>query len=310
MKKSISLFLIVAMLFSMSSVAFAADNVQMEPELFEEYAVDTGIFYRYTLDYVGDEWDAIIFVPNDGSSVSFSATKITPLVEGELDEADDGIYSVTIEAGANKEPLEYLREGFSLLNQASVVSASTFDTNTVEQRDSVQADLFAAARKIYGNEYERVVYNDYTYPNVDVISVHGDLTLRMRKEGSKTFEVGTSLSVAALALTKMTGVSVTLSFLSLVVSVRGEIIDTLAVVDAYVVDVDFGRWTTVDNGDYVYTIANKIYQHCGLNERNNETKAYLQDEEPELLYMPSPTYYNDYSAQVEDAYNMYLGLNK
>ena len=60
MKKSISLFLIVAMLFSMSSVAFAADNVQMEPELFEEYAVDTGIFYRYTLDYVGDEWDAII----------------------------------------------------------------------------------------------------------------------------------------------------------------------------------------------------------------------------------------------------------
>lgn len=175
MKKSISLFLIVAMLFSMSSVAFAADNVQMEPELFEEYAVDTGIFYRYTLDYVGDEWDAIIFVPNDGSSVSFSATKITPLVEGELDEADDGIYSVTIEAGANKEPLEYLREGFSLLNQASVVSASTFDTNTVEQRDSVQADLFAAARKIYGNEYERVVYNDYTYPNVDVISVHEDL---------------------------------------------------------------------------------------------------------------------------------------
>ena len=171
MKKSISLFLIVAMLFYMSSVAFATDNVQMEPELFEEYAVDTGIFYRYTLDYVGDEWDAIIFVPNDGSSVSFSATKITPLVEGELDEADDGIYSVTIEAGANKEPLEYLREGFSLLNQASVVSASTFDTNTVEQRDSVQADLFAAARKIYGNEYERVVYNDYTYPNVDVISV-------------------------------------------------------------------------------------------------------------------------------------------
>ena len=61
-----------------------------------------------------------------------------------------------------------------MLNQASVVSASTFDTNTVEQRDSVQADLFAAARKIYGNEYERVVYNDYTYPNVDVISVHED----------------------------------------------------------------------------------------------------------------------------------------
>ena len=44
MKKSISLFLIVAMLFSMSSVAFAADNVQMEPELFEEYAVDTEIY--------------------------------------------------------------------------------------------------------------------------------------------------------------------------------------------------------------------------------------------------------------------------
>lgn len=42
MKKSISLLLVAAMLFSMSSIAFAAENTQTEPELLEEYAVNTG----------------------------------------------------------------------------------------------------------------------------------------------------------------------------------------------------------------------------------------------------------------------------
>lgn len=309
MKKSISLLLVVAMLFSMSSIAFAADNMSMEPELLEEYAVNTGTFYTYALDYVDDTWNAIIFVPNDGNSVSFSATKITPLVEEAQDGADDRIYSVTIEAVENKDPLEYLQEGFSLLGQASVVNAASFDTSVAERRDSVQADLFADARKIYGSEYQRVVCRDYTYPNVNVISVHEDLVMRMTKKGTKTFAAGTSLSVAALALTKMAKISVRISVLSLVVSVVGECISAAASVDAYVVDVDFGRWTTINNGSYVYTMTNKIYRHCGLNERNNETRAYLQREDPELAYTHSSAYYNDYSAQIADAYNLYLRMN-
>lgn len=164
-------------------------------------------------------------------------------------------------------------------------------------------------RQIYGNEYERVVYRNLTYPNIDEIAVHEDLVLRMHKEGDRTFAAGTALSVAALALTSMTGISVALSSLALIVSVSGEYIDARATVDAYIVEADFGRWTTIDDGDYVYTMTNKIYRHCGLNERNNETAAYLQNDNPSPSYIPSSSYYNNYSAQAADAYALYQQTN-
>ena len=44
MKKCISLFLVFAMVLSLSSVSLAADNVQMEPELLEDYDIDTGTY--------------------------------------------------------------------------------------------------------------------------------------------------------------------------------------------------------------------------------------------------------------------------
>lgn len=315
MKKCISLFLVFAMVLSLSSVSLAADNVQMEPELLEEYDIDTGTYYRYVLNYTGDEWDAIIFVPNDDErAVSFTATQITPLMSEAQNGVDDGIYSLTIDQEVNKDPLEYLQEGFDLLDQASVISVTSFDTSVevAEPRDSVQADLFRAAREIYGDEseHERVLYSDYTYPDVDVISVHQDLVLRLVEKGSLTFAAGTSLSVVALAMGNLTGFSVLLSTASIVVSVVGEYLDAIAEVDAYIVRVDFGRWTTINNGDEVYTITNKVYRHCAFNERNNEREAYLQPENPELSYDPSSTYYYDYGAQVEDAYDMYLRINR
>lgn len=56
-------------------------------------------------------------------------------------------------------------------------------------------------------------------------------------------------------------------------------------------------------------MANKIYRHCGLNERNNGTRAYVQDIDTEPFYMPSASYYNDYSAQANEAYDLYVRMN-
>lgn len=313
MKKLLSLLLIVAMLFSVNSVAFAADYSQAELGLLEVYTVDTGVYYRYGAFHDGEEWIAIVFMPNNGRNISFSATPLVPPAAEEQEKQDDRIYTISIASSANKGSADYLQEGFASLQEASVISASFFDTiesaNEAPLRDSVQRDLFAAMRQIYGNEYERVVYRNLTYPNINEIDVHQDLVFRMHREGSRTFGVGTALSVAALALTRLTGISVAISFLALIVSVSGEYINASATVDAYIVEADFGRWTTIDDGDYVYTMTNKIYTHCGLNERNNETAAYLQNDNPTPEYIPSSTYYNSYSAQAADAYAMYLQMN-
>lgn len=307
MRRIISLFLAVVLIFSVNSMAFATDTVQTEPKLYDEYTISTGVYYSYTLNYDNAEWTAIIFVPNDERDVSFSAVQVNNLSVERQDEENDGIYTLTIEKAQGKGTLDYLRDGFASLNEANEISLESFNADAVQRRDSVQADLFNDARSIYGNEYERVVFRDYSYSGVDVIAVHEDMVLRMNSVGSASFGVGTSLSSAALVLTKYTKISVALSVLSLVVSVAGEIIDAYATVDAYIVEVDFGRWTTVNNGSQEYTITNKIYKHCGLNERNNEVRAYLQEENAELNYYPSSSYYHDYTAQADDAYDLYFG---
>ena len=311
MKKLISILLVVAMLFSMSSEALAAEGVQAEPELLEEYTISTGTYYNYSLQHSGETWNAIIFMPNDGRDISFSATSLVPLESENQEEGDDKIYTLPIKPSAEKGVLDYLQEGFSSLQKASVINASDFDTSgkEVETRDSVQADLFKAMRAIYGNEFERVTYRNSTYPKVKEVAVHQDLVLRMEKKGGKTFDAGTALSAVSLAMSKIAAVSVTVSLIAMSTSVRDDCLAANATLDAYIVKADFGRWTTIDGGDYVYTMTDKIYKHCGINERYNEKRAYLQKENATLTYNPSSSYYNDYLAQTKDAYNMYLKMH-
>lgn len=167
------------MLFSMSSPAYATEFAQREPTLLEVYTIDSGVYYRYSLNHSGGEWIAIVFVPNDGRDVSFSAVQINTFKLEQQTTANDDIYTLTIEPESRKAAVDYLRDGFSSLQRASIISTST----------------------------------------------------------------------------------------------------------------------------------NKIYRHCGLNERNNETRAYLQDGDPEPDYYPSSSYYSDYLAQVSDAYDLYLSMN-
>ena len=313
MKKIISMLLVVTMLISMNSVALAAEFSQAQPKLLEEYAVDTGVYYRYELFRDGEKWVAIVFAPNDGSNITFyAAPRLFPEAEV-LENRDYSIYTVSIKPSVNAEKTDYLREGFASLQEATVTNASAFDTigsaSGEMTRDSVQRDLYNDLREIHEDEYERVVYRNLTYPDVNEIAVHEDLIFRHRPKGDKTFAAGTALSLVAIALTNMTGISVALSSLAVVVSVSGEYLAASATIEAYIVEADFGRWTTIDDIDYVYTMTNKIYRYCGLNELNNEVEAYVQNDNPTPIYNPSSSYYNNYSAQAADAYAMYQRMN-
>lgn len=310
MKKFISSLLVFAMFLSLSSVASASEIQHEAPELLEEYAIDTGTYYTYSVNYWGETWYAIVFVPNDGRDVVFSATSIVTSGTGNQNEPDDRIYTVSLKPSLTSDAVDYLRDGFASLDKASVISATSFVPSepVVERRDSIQADLFGAMREIYGNEYERIVYRNSTYPGIKEVKVYQDLVLRMNKKGARTFSAGTALSMVSLTLTKLTKINVTLSFLSTALSVATEYLDARKDVDAYVVKADFGRWTTIDDGSYVYTVTNKIYSHCGLNERSNETRAYLQGGNPEPLYIPSSSYYDRFYAQTNDAYNAYMNM--
>ena len=309
MKKFISLLLAFSVLLSLGSVALASEASLEMSQLIEEYAVDTGTYYRYQTMYNGDEWLAVIFIPNSDRDIEFNATMMA--TEGEeLSEVDDGIYTVYLEPSAESDNTDYLSEGFASLDEANVIHVSPIESESVpiveNRRSSAQADLFNAARDIYGDEYVKLIRRVHSYSGVEYVDVYEDMLLRMVEKGTMTFDIGTTLSAISLMLYKATGVSALLSFISMALSIGGEYCETRKEADVYVVDVDFGRWTTVNGEDTVYTITSKIYSHIGIDERGNEERAYLQEDSPLLYYVPSETYYNDTLAQADDAYELYM----
>ena len=314
MKKRLTcLFLAIAMLFSVSSVATAVESAEQNPKLLEAYAIETGTYYSYSLLHNNEEWQAIVFIPNDGRDASFAAVS--------LDGESNDIYMSSIKTTRENNPIGYLKKGFSSLSEAETVNVKSFssvleveptegkNSPSPDTRDSVLNDLMAQMRQRYGNETEYIAYRSYIYPGVDVIEVHQDLVYRNHKMGAYSFFGGTALSLVALGFANITGISVPVSILALIVSVSGEFIDGDITLDTWILEADFGRWTTIDGGSYVYTVANKICKHYGINERNNEKPAYLKADNPEIIYLPSLTYYNDYIAQTDEAHELYLEMN-
>lgn len=291
-----------------STNSFALSGTpSLQLNLNEVYSIETGTYYAYSYDYQSDSWYSIVFVPNNGTQVSFVTTS--------NNEDNDEIYSLLIDYSADTPISNYIIEGMQSLHSADITRSSDFvvtssnDTDTTlypQRRDSVQADLYADLSDIYGERYEDELYTFSSYPNVDSITVHHDLVFRLEQEDDLFFEVGTTLSTAAVMLSRYTKSSIRLSIVSIALGVVGEIITSGQTVDVYKVTADFGRWTTINDSSYMYTITNKIYEHCGINARGNEDRAYIVDESPEPIYVPNISYYYDLTAQADDAYAAYM----
>ena len=161
-------------MISLNQTALAKEKTK-EPVLIERFIITTGTYYSYESIHNGDQWLSILFVPNDGRNVSFSTTQMVTSNDTEQGE-DDNIFIMSIAPTENREEKDYLEEGFAKLNEASIININTFnsdeDEDIIQTRDPVEADLKNAMRAIYGNEYSRVVYRNYTYPNTDYENIH------------------------------------------------------------------------------------------------------------------------------------------
>lgn len=302
MKRMVSIIVTLSIILSLSVTFAFALQVREDVTLCDIYEISSGVYYSYHCVRNGDPWYAIIFVPNDEDrDVTFDARE----------EGENAIYSLKIQrqnAAKSSDGINYVTKGFSSLNQAEVdyISDSLIGNEvTVMPRDSVQADLLADMRSRYGTEYDRVVCTNYTYSGVSSIEIHQDLIYRSYKVKSRlNFAAGTTLS--AIALKVKGNVSITLSLLAIALGIVGEVAETYKTVDVYEVQAITGRHGTVNGGTYVYTSTNKFDIHRGVNELNNEIRAYIVDE-GETTYVPSSTYFHSYTAQCDDVYAAYMG---
>ena len=104
MKKLISILLVVAMLFSMSSEALAAEGVQAEPELLEEYTISTGTYYTY--------FQSMVIACAIYLTMTVISSRLLRLLEKRIDGADNYDLSTTDTlahtSGMNTAPTKHL----------------------------------------------------------------------------------------------------------------------------------------------------------------------------------------------------------
>lgn len=68
------------------------------------------------------------------------------------------------------------------------------------------------------------------------------------------------------------------------------------------------RYVKIDDSDYIYNTTYKNISYLGYddNDLNSVYRAYINPESKKVEFSESEFYYNDYSKQVSDAYNLFL----
>ena len=81
----------------------------------------------------------------------------------------------------------------------------------------------------------------------------------------------------------------------------------------YRVRAQYVRFATVNGSNYAYNTAHKFIDYKGYEDANNNStsRAYADSSTRDVSYAPGgESYYNSYSQQVADAYDMFLQIGQ
>lgn len=254
-----------------------------------------GTFYSFDETWDGAKWIATLYIPfsnDEDVHLDMRAFESENMCSLDLEKISEA--NITEENIARN----YVFRGVERLNDADVTDLNELQIPMT--RDSVILDLKNEMISKHGNPYvDKVVYTATDYPGVNKIQIREELFYRVTKTNSLGFAAGTTLSAIATA----TG-STKLSVLSLVLGVAGDTIDTYKSVDVYNAYAAVCRYGTVNGGTYAYTTIFRFVDYVGVNERNNDVRAYLTTNGV-TSYTPSSSYFVNYRAQCDDTYAAY-----
>lgn len=315
MKKILSIILVFSIVISVNINSLAASGETFTASEESIYTISEGKFYCYSEEFNDDIWNVIIYIPNEGSTVTFDAKaqseeKIYSLVLSKSEIENKSIKEILSNMESDTSlnmDMHYTSEYLTTYNSENTMLVQEIDESIVLPMASAEETFYTRLRNKYGNEYANVVKAKYTsssFSGISKIEIKETLFYRCNEKKSYSFKAGTTLSVIALTL-GATPTAAVLSAISIALSIAGETAEKNITGTRYSVIANIGRNSYVNGGTKVYTNTYKFYKHTGVDPASgNATIVDIND--PVVTYSDSSSYFSSYYKQATDAYNAYV----
>lgn len=313
----LSFLLAFCILLSSSIPAYASKAENTEAEI-EILTLDDGSIYTRK----ASTQNVVVTIPSNSSQIEidFSFTSNPDKVYQFYTSYDHDLSL----ANATSEDWSFILA----LCQSSLSSAKQIDFSvedvTYEEpidisrtRSSVAADLIEGLIELQGKEYEKLVVHSTTYQGQN-IKVYQMKVHRIYEAGYKRWSTGEDLITLGAFITGVLGLTATATVLGVFSIVFGVLpsaaskISGSGRVDKYKCDTIYSRYTTVNNSKYVYTMTDEVYEYMGYDDNDiaSTARAAIDSSDCTHFYYDSEAYYNSFSAQVQDAYNLFCRIGQ
>lgn len=313
MKKIISLALAVIMLITMSSTAFAANESRNSQTYIGEIS-NGNIFSKKTSNML-----VTIITDNTRRMIDISIKYLNQ---------PNIVYQWRIQdypVARFKPASNSFWNGIIEYAERNISSATpvTFTDVTYEKpidvtamRSSAGADLLQDLRSFIGqDEYFDVLKTSTPlYRNGVAFRVYESMQFRILLDGYKAWS--TTITVASL-ITGILGLALTNPTITAICSAFGVAATAASLilpgrVNKYICRAMVYRYVNANGSKYVYNITDKFIDYKGYeNADNNSTeRAYADSSSQTINYIQGQSYFGSYTAQVDDAYQMYLNVGQ
>ena len=183
-------------------------------------------------------------------------------------------------------------------------------------RSSAGADLLQDLRSFIGqDEYFDVLKTSTPlYRNGVAFRVYESMQFRILLDGYKAWS--TTITVASL-ITTVLGSVITGKLVVAICNAFGIAAGLSSLlppgkINKYICRAMVYRYVTANGSKYVYNITDKFIDYKGYeNADNNSTeRAYADSSSQTINYIQGQSYFGSYTAQVDDAYQMYLNVGQ
>lgn len=313
MKKVISLALAVIMLMMMSSTAFAANESRNSQTYIGEIS-NGNIFSKKTANML-----VTILTDNTRRLIDISIKYLNQT---------NIVYQWRIQdypVARFKPASNSFWNGIIEYAERNISSATpvTFTDVTYEKpidvtamRSSAGADLLQDLRSFIGqDEYFDVLKTSTPlYRNGVAFRVYESMQFRILLDGYKAWS--TTITVASL-ITGVLGLFITESLILTICNVFGLIVSAATTlspgkINKYICRAMIYRYVTANGSKYIYNITDKFIDYKGYEDANiNSTgRAYADSGSQTINFIQGQSYFGSYTAQVDDAYQMYLNIGQ
>lgn len=313
MKKIISLALAVIMLITMSSTAFAANESRNSQTYIGEIS-NGNIFSKKTSNML-----VTIITDNTRRMIDISIKylnqpnivyqwRIHDYPVARFEPASNSFWNGII---------EYAERNISSATPVTFTDV-TYEKpiDVTAMRSSAGADLLQDLRSFIGqDEYFDVLKTSTPlYRNGVAFRVYESMQFRILLDGYKAWS--TTITVASL-ITTVLGSVITGKLVVAICNAFGIAAGLSSLlppgkINKYICRAMVYRYVTANGSKYVYNITDKFIDYKGYeNADNNSTeRAYADSSSQTINYIQGQSYFGSYTAQVDDAYQMYLNVGQ